>query len=178
MERAALCCLFALAAAVPAQARVGAVAVQWGEVAAEIVGPMSPEARLKALSPGQTVRDAHFTNRADQIEAKLCGRFGVAAWLTAGPGEALPREVQVRVLHPLTTRPDGASSTEDSFYTPVIQGEIGAFFSFESGWEMQPGAWTFEFRDGDSVLVAKSITITAPADPVAPRSVCGGPPTS
>ena len=165
-------------AAGAARARVGGVAVQWGEVQAEVVGPMSPEARLQALSPGQTVRDAKFTRLTDRVEARLCGRFGVSAWLTAGPGERLPNEVLVVVHHPLTTRPDGASSTEDRFYTPVIRGEVGAFFSFENGWEMQPGDWTFEFSDGPAVLAAKSITITGPADPVAPHASCGGPPTS
>ncbi len=142
------------------------------------MGPMGPEARLQALSPGQTVSDPRFTRVTDVIEAKLCGRFGVSAWLSAGPGEPLPDEVLVVVRHPLTTRPDGASSTEDRFYTAVIGREVSAYFSFESGWEMQPGSWTFEFRTADAMLATKSITVTARAEPVAPRSVCGGPPVS
>jgi hypothetical protein len=169
-------CMVALAVAGPAQAKVGAVAVQWGEVDAEVVGPMDPAAKLKALSPGQTVRDAQFTRRTDQIEARLCGRFGVAAWLTAGPDEPLPPMVGVSVRHPKITRPDGESSAEDSFYTPVIGGEVAAFFSFENQWEMEPGIWTFEFRNGDTLLASRAFTVTKRPGPT--RSACDEPPTS
>ena len=164
------------AAAAPAAARVGGVVVRWGEVDAVYAGPMSPDDRLKALSPGQTVSDARFTKTTDQIQARRCLRFGVSAWLTAGPGERYPPRVRVVVQHPLTTRPDGASSTEDSFYTPVLNGEVAAFFVFENRWEMQPGAWTFQFLDGDTLLASKSFNVTVP--PGAQPSVCEGAPTS
>ncbi len=161
-----------------AQARVGGVVVRWGEVDAQVTGPMSDTAELKALSEGQTIADPRFTRTTDQMEARLCSRFGVQAWLAAGLGEAVPLQVGVTVRHPLLTRLDGATSMADSFYTPVIDGEVGAYFEFENGWEMQPGTWIFEFHAGEQLITSKSFTVTPPAPGTLPQSVCRGAPVS
>ena len=180
--------LAALAACLPSAARAAATArvVEWGELHAEPVGPLGPEFQEQALSPGTATRDPQFTRRTDTVEARLCQQFGVAVQVQAGPGDALPRAFQVRIRHPRLTRPDGASGTEDSvltFIEPRPQpdgaqwGWTAFSFTFDNEWEMRPGAWTFEFRDGDAVVASKTFTVTLPPDGVA-RSACGPAPVS
>lgn len=158
-----------------AHAAVTARIVEWGELHAEIIGLIGPEHEERALSPGLATRLPEFIRRTDRIEARLCGQFGVAIALRADPPNLLPRSVQVRVRHPRLTRPDGASGTEDTLLTFIgprippdappgtVEGWTAMSFTFNYAWEMQPGAWTFEFRDGDTVVASKTFTVTVPS---------------
>ncbi len=167
-----------------ANAAVTARIVEWGELYAEAIGLIGPEHEEQALTPGVATRAPEFTRRTDRVEARLCGQFGVAITLQADSGTPMPRSVQVRVRHPRLTRPDGVSGTEDSLLTFIgprvlpdappgtVEGWTAMSFTFNYAWEMQPGAWTFEFRDGDAVVASKTFTVTVPLGG-APRAECG-----
>jgi len=175
-----------LPALLPGSAHAAATAriVEWGELYAEVIGLIGPEHEEQALTPGVATRAPEFTRRTDRVEARLCGQFGVAIALQADPLDSMPRSVQVRVRHPRLTRPDGVSGTEDTFLTFIaprvlpdtapgtVEGWTAASFMFNYAWEVQPGAWTFEFRDGDAVVASKTFTVTVPPRG-APRPECG-----
>ena len=162
----------------PAQARVTARMVAWGEMEAADIGPMSPDAHEHALTRGRTIADPVITRQTDHIVARLCQQFGATAAFTAGPGEALPDRVQVHSRHPVLTRPeDGATSTDDSFETSVAGGQATVGFTFDHTWELQPGTWTMEFRVAGEVVAAQSFIVTLPpAGSV--QTVCVTGPTS
>lgn len=167
-----------------AHSAVTARIVEWGELQAEVIGLIGPEHEEQALTPGVATRTPEFTRRTDRVQARLCGQFGVAIALQADPPDSMPRSVQVRVRHPRLTRPDGVSGTEDTFLTFIaprvlpdappgtLEGWTATSFMFNYAWEMQPGAWTFEFRDGGAVVASKTFIVTVPAAG-APRPDCG-----
>lgn len=168
-----------------AHAALSAFIVDWGEVRADVAGLLAPDRDDHSLTPTLSIREPEFTRRTSETEARLCRQFGVQHLLKADAGTPLPRLLRVHVRHPRLTRPDGASSEEDSFLTAVTPrpppntppgveiGSTAAFFMFNYAWEMQPGAWTFEFRDGDALVASKTFTVTAPPD--APRQPECGP---
>ena len=159
-----------------AHAAFSAFIVDWGEIRADVAGLLDPDRDDHSLTPTLSIREPEFTRRTDGIEARLCRQFGVWHLLKADTGTPLPRSLRVHVRYPRLTRPDGASSEEDSFLTSVTPrtpsntppgveiGSTAAFFMFNYAWEMQPGAWNFEFRDGDALVASKTFTVTAPPD--------------
>jgi hypothetical protein len=172
-----LICTLAMLAG-PAQARVTGRMIAWGEMDAADIGPMSPDAHEHALTRGRTIADPVITRQTDRITARLCQQFGATASFTAGPGEDLPDRVQVHSRHPMLTRPeDGATSTDDSFETSVAGGQATVGFTFDHGWELQPGTWTMEFTVDGEVVAAQSFTITLPPAGTA-QTVCVAGPTS
>ena len=173
---AALCASPPLAG--PAQARVTGRMIAWGEMDAADIGPMSPDAHEHALTRGRTIADPVITRQTDRILARLCQQFGATAGFAAGPGEALPDRVQVHSRHPILTRPeDGATSTDDSFETSVADGRATVGFTFDHGWELQPGTWTMEFSVDGEVVAAQSFIVTLPPTG-AVQTVCVAGPTS
>ncbi len=167
-----------------AQAALSAVIVDWGEVRAEVAGLLDPDRNDHSLTPMLSIRQPEFIRRTDGIEAHLCRQFGVRYLLKANAGTPLPHTLRVHVRYPRLTRPDGVSSEEDSFLTSVTPrtppsappgveiGSTAAFFMFNYAWEMQPGAWTFEFRDGDALVASKTFATTVPPG-AAGRAECG-----
>jgi len=167
-----------------AQAALRAVIVDWGEVRAEVEGLLDPDRDDHSLTPALSIREPEFIRRTDGIEAHLCRQFGVWYLLKADADTPLPHTLRVHVRYPRLTRPDGVNSEEDSFLTSVTPrtppnappgieiGSTAAFFMFNYPWEMQPGAWTFEFRDGDALVASKTFTVTV-LPGAAGRAECG-----
>jgi hypothetical protein len=164
-------------AVAPAQAKSRALIVQWGEVDGVQGAPLGPEYKERSLGQGYTLEGLRFINHADEIPAQLCRRFGFDAWFTREPGEPAPEQVTILVRHPLLTRPDGATSAEDSLTVPVRHGHAGSAFTFDNPWEAQPGTWTFEIVSEGEVIGSKSFTVVPPA-PGSPASVCVGAPVA
>ncbi len=167
-----------------AHAALGAFIVDWGEVRGDVAGLLDPDRDDHSLTPTLSIREPEFIRRTDGIEARLCRQFGVSYLLKADAGTPLPHSLRVHVRHPRLTRPDGVSSEEDSFLTSVRPrtppnappgvetGSTASFFMFNYAWEMQPGAWTFEFRNGDALVASKTFTVTAPSG-ASGRQECG-----
>ena len=170
--------LLGLAIPAAALAEPTGVITQHGEVTAVDIGPMAPEDSLNALSPGRTVGQMTFTNETDAVDATLCKRFGVAMRIVYAPGDKRLSRVLVRVIHPTLRRPDGATGTEDTFYSQPNGADVATAFTFDYGWEMAAGRWTWEFSDNGRVLASQSFDVTLPDGPLNPRSACEGPPLS
>ena len=143
-----------------AQARVTAEIVEFGEMAVEsgpARAPQPDESTLSEIAPLLTYK---YVNHSDHIEAALCRSFGVSVRLMADPGEGLPRRLQARLHHPKLTRPDGASSTEDSLMTAASYGSSLDAFTFDVPWEMEAGEWEFGFYLDGQKLASKAFTVT------------------
>ncbi len=172
---AAVSSVAALSAAMPssAAARVHAVVVQWGEVAVvESDKVLGPEYQEHSLSRGREVSWSKYLNHDDHVLAQLCRGFGFEAWL-AGESNEVPSRVLLRVSHPLQTRPDGATSVQDTLMVPVRSGSVGSSYTFDEPWEVQPGDWTFDVVLNGEVLASKTFVLTAP-EPGAPAPDCPG----
>ena len=162
----------------PAAAKIRAIVVQWGEVAVlESDKTLGPEYQEHSLSPGREVTWSKYINHNDHVPAQLCRGFGFEAWLVGGVADAMPSRVLLRVSHPLQTRPDGATSTQDTLLVPVRNGSVGSSYTFDEPWEVQAGEWTFDVvLDGD-VLASKAFML-APPQPGTPVPECPGRPVS
>ena len=148
----------------PAQAKLRAVIVRWGEVeVGDPAGPLGPEYQEHSLNQGHQVTSSRFINNDDHIPAQLCRSFGLVAWLAGGPGDVLPDRIQLRVHHPVLTRPDGASRDEDALMLPVETGATETSFGFDDPWEVQPGDWTFDLMLDGEVAASKTFVLTKPA---------------
>ena len=163
----ALACLallgVSLLSAPDAHAKLRAVIVRWGEVeVGDAAGPLGPEYQEHSLNQGHHVTSSRFVNNDDHIPAQLCRSFGLVAWLAGGPEDSLPGRIQLRVHHPVLTRPDGVSSNEDTLMLPVENGATETSFGFDDPWEVRPGDWTFDLLLDGEVAASKTFVITRP----------------
>ncbi len=158
---AAILCSVALHAA-PARAGLHGEIVDYGETTAEQEHPAPRTLDDHSLLPRTVIEGIRYVSHTSSLTAQLCFRFGASVRLVPEAGEELPRQLIVVVTHPRITRPDQASSTRDSFPTPVIQGTAYAGWTFDHLWELQPGDWTVEFTLGGKVLASKAFTVTVP----------------
>ncbi len=166
--------LSATAAGTAANAKIRAVIVQWGE--SEVVEsdkPLGPEYQEHSLSPGRETIASRYVNHSDHVPAQLCRGFGFEAWLAGEVGDMIPKRILMRVNHPLQTRPDGATSMQDTLMMPVQGRATGASYTFDSPWEVQPGDWTFELVLGGEVIASKTFVVTLP-EPGSPALHCPG----
>ncbi len=167
--------VWAAASAAPAQARIQAVIVQWGEMeVGEPQGLLGPEYQEHALGQGHEVAFERFINHDDHIPAQLCRSFGFRAWLAGGPGDVLPDRILVRVSHPTITRPDGVSGTVDTLMLPVTPAGTGTSFGFDDPWEVQPGDWTFDLVLDGAVIASKTFVATVPTAMTPRPPICPG----
>ncbi len=169
--------VMALSAAMPstaANAKVRAVVVQWGEV--EVVESdkvLGSEYQEHSLSHGREVTFGKYISNSDHVLAQLCRSFGFEAWLAGGAGDTLPNRILMRVSHPMQTRPDGATSTQDTLMLPVRGRVVGSSYTFDDAWEIQPGDWTFDLVLEGEVVASKTFVLTAP-EPGSPGPDCPG----
>ena len=146
-----------------ASAKIRAVIVQWGE--AEVVEsdkPLGPEYQEHSLGAGRETAASRWVNHSDHVPAQLCRSFGFEAWLAGEAGDTVPERILMRVNHPLLTRPDGATSTQDTLMMPVQKGATGTLWTFDNVWEVQPGDWTFELLLDGQVVASKTFVVTPP----------------
>lgn len=131
-----------------------------------------PDAGQSALEPIRAMRNPRYIERTDRIEARLCRNFGITVKLSAPPPFRMPDRVEVRVLHPKLTRPDGKESAETRFPSFVVDGVSHVGFTFDHDWEMAPGPWTMIVSSRGDELARKDFTVTL-APPGASNSDCG-----
>jgi hypothetical protein len=155
-----LCCLSLKVA--PARAELHGEIVDFGETTAERERPAQQTQDDHSLVPRTTIEDIRYVNHTNSLPAQLCLRFGVTVHLNSDSGERLPGQLIVVVSHPKITRPDQASSTRDSFPTPVLRDVAYAGWTFDHSWEQQPGEWVVTFMNERKVLASKTFTITLP----------------
>ncbi len=155
-----LCCIFLHVA--PAQARLRGDVAEYGETTADLERPARPTRDDHTLVPRTTIDSVRYVDHTSRLPAQLCLRFGVSARLIPDAGTPAPDQLIVVVTHPRITRPDQASSTEDSFPTPVANNEVYAGWTFDHPWEQQPGPWVIAFTHEGRVVASKTFTISAP----------------
>ncbi len=160
-----------------AQAKVKAVIVEWGEIEAATGSPLGQEYQEHSLGHGRELLSTRFINHDTTIPAQLCRRFGFRAWLTRAPGDVLPSRILLRLRHPVLTRSDGVTGSEDTLMVPVNSGAVGDAFTFDEPYEMQPGEWIFDLLVGDEVAATQRFTIV-PREPGSQPSIGAAPPTS
>ncbi len=157
-----------------AWAKVQGVIVRWGEVeVGDSAGPLGPDYQERSLGEGHEVTSTRFLNYDDHIPAQLCRNFGLLAWLAGAPGEVLPTRILLRVHHPLLTRPDGVSGSEDTLMLPVSNGATETSFGLDDPWEAQPGDWTFELVLDNAVIASHTFVLTKPTQDT-PLPACPG----
>lgn len=132
----------------------------------------APDAGQSVLEPIRAMQKLRYIERTDRIEAKLCRNFGITVKLAPSPPFRAPDRVEVRVLHPKLTRPDGKESTQTRFPSFVVNGVSHVGFTFDHNWEMAPGPWTMIISAGGDEIARKDFTVTLPP-PGAPNSDCG-----
>ena len=162
---AAISSVVALSVALPnpAAAKIRAVVVQWGEVdVLKSDKALGPEYQEHSLSHGREATLSKYVNHDDHIPAQLCRGFGFEAWLVGESNDMMPSRILLRVSHPLQTRPDGATSAQDTLTVPVRSGSAGSSYTFDEPWEVQPGDWTFDLVLDSEVLASKTFVVTAP----------------
>lgn len=168
-------CLAAAALALTAggaAARPSAEVLAFGRVEGERAATPPGEGG-SGLAPARPISRTRFLDHSDTVEARLCRSFGVMLRVTPGPGEAEPTALQVRVLHPVFSNPDGATSAEDDFDTAVVFGHSHVGFTFDHDWELRPGDWTVAvYARGVPVATKRFHVVAPPAG--APTSDCGG----
>ncbi len=158
----------------PAAAKIRSVVVQWGEVAVVASDKvLGPEYQEHSLSRGHEVAWSKYVNHDDHVPAQLCRGFGFEAWLAGGVADEMPSRVLLRVSHPLQTRPDGATSTQDTLLVPVTNGSVGSSYTFDEPWEVQAGEWTFDVVLDGEVIASKTFVLAAPK-PGTPAPECPG----
>ena len=156
----------------PARAQVLAVEIgQAGEVeAADPDPPSSPPAgnNLVGSSPQSPKRYIHL---GGDITAKFCTLFG---FQFRAPNLPPPLEVPVTIVldHPLWTRPDGRTGTQER-YTNVLRNSWSySGYHLEESWTLVPGTWRFTVMFGDSVLATQSFELTVPPGQTFPEAGC------
>ncbi len=78
---------------------------------------------------------------------------------------------EVRVDHPMLTRPDGRHSTVDTYQVPLGAGVGWTGFDFNQPWEMAPGTWTFSLLYDGQVVASQTFDVAAaPPEAGAPKS--------
>ena len=157
--------------AAPAVAGPKAEIVDFGVVAGRLVDS-PPDAGQRVLEPVRAMQKLRYIERSDRIEARLCRNFGITVKLAVPLPFRMPDRVEVRVLHPQLTRPDGKESVETRFPSYVVDGLSHVGFTFEHDWEMVPGPWTMIVSLRGDEIARKDFTVTLPP-PGAPRSDCG-----
>lgn len=175
MSHARRLCLAAAAlaaSAVAAAARPTAEVLAFGRVEGERAATPPGEGGT-GLAPARPISRTRFLDRSDTVEARLCRSFGLLLRVLPGSGEAEPTVLQIRVIHPVFTGPDGATSAEDDFDTAVVFGHSHVGFTFDHAWELRPGDWTVAVYARGALVASKGFHVVAPPAG-APTSDCGG----
>jgi hypothetical protein len=100
-----------------------------------------------------------------RIPACLGIRFGIV-FSTVGAFDGTPVTIRQIYRFPRSGlhRPGLSSPIYDSYFdrglTPGMT--YGLWYQFDHPWEIVPGDWTFEVRDGDRVLASKTFAVVAP----------------
>ncbi len=148
--------------ATPARVDLCGEILDFGQAVAEQERPARQTRDDHTLVPRTLIEGIHYVGHTSWLPAQLCLRFGVSVRLRPDVGKQLPDQLIVVVTHPRITRPDQASSTQDSFPTPVLGDTVYAGWTFDHPWEQQPGEWVIAFMNEGQVVASQAFTITAP----------------
>jgi hypothetical protein len=132
-------------------------------------GKLPPQYRQDTISEVRFNDMPLLVQQTDRIEARACTRFGLQYRAdNLPPGEAAP--ITVRVEHPRVARPDGRSSTIDTYEVPSGGGVRYTGFDFDEPWTLVPGTWTFSLIHGGEVLAEQRFAIIiAPGTTIPPE---------
>jgi hypothetical protein len=165
---------------------IGARAGQGGELPrAEIVAfgtyaPSAQHGRMPASYRQDSIVEVtqadmpRLLAQTDRIEVRPCTRFGLEYRAVNLPPGAVA-VAQVRVDHPLLSRPDGQRSAADTYDVPLRSSTGWTGLDFDEAWEMVPGTWTFTLVYAGHVLAAQRFAVVAPPAGTAAPKDCSRP---
>ena len=166
---AAFSALGAVAASTPsaAWAELRGTTVEFGRTEGSTGSSQSKPDAGNGLSPAKPMYRTRYVDHSDRIEGRLCRSFGITVRISGTP---MPDRVEVRVIHPRFTRPDGATSLEDDFPGFVDHGVTGVGFTFDNLWELEPGPWRIVVSAKGAELASQAFEVVLGS----PRSDCPG----
>lgn len=102
--------------------------------------------------------------RGDAVEATILTRFGLE-FTPPGAGGSGPERLAVRLARPPVKNPaDGETKTAEVWEILACPGKpVYVGWGFLGEWELAAGEYRFEVRRGETLLVAKSFTVTPKA---------------
>lgn len=165
---------FLVAAAFGAGAAFAAELPRVEIVAFGIYAPTAQHGRMPANYRQDAIVEVTQTDmprliaRTDRIELRPCTRFGLEYRAPNLPPAAV-EVAQVRVDHPLLTRPDGQRSTVDTYDIPLRSSIGWTGFDFDEVWEMVPGTWTFTLRYAGQTVATQRFTVVSPPGSEPPK---------
>lgn len=108
----------------------------------------------------------HIVELTKRIPACMGNKFGFEFSVIRAPGGAPVQFTSVYRFPPPGLRKPGALSPipETRFEHEPVSGTRRKIISykFDYPWELVPGEWTLELRDGDRVVASKTFTVVAP----------------
>lgn len=146
-------------------------------VACGSYSPSPREGRLPAPYRQNSIVDVtlaampRLIARTERIEARACTRFGLE-YRAANLEPSETAIAEVRVAHPVLTRPDGRRSSLDSYEIPLRTTTGWTGFDFDEAWQIAPGPWTFSFVHGGRVLAQQRFVVSAPPPGVRTPTSC------
>ena len=170
--RAALAGLMVMLAAAPVRAQV--LAVEIGQ--AGVIEPSDPDPpaappagdNLVGSSPQSPKRYIHL---GSDVDARFCTLFGFEFRAPNLPA-ALEVPVTIVLDHPLWTRPDGRTGTQERYSNTLRNTWSYSGYHLEESWTLTPGTWVFTVMLGDAVLARQSFELTVPPGQVFPAAGC------
>jgi hypothetical protein len=172
--RAAVAWLALAAAFVAGPVRAQVLAVEIGR--AGEIEPVDPDPPAAPATGNNLVGSSlqspkRYIHLGGDVDAKYCTLFGFEF---RAPNLPPPLEVPVTIVldHPLWTRPDGRTGTQER-YTNMLRGTWSySGYHLEESWTLVPGTWRFTVMLGNSVLAAQSFELTVPPGQAFPQTGC------
>ena len=154
-----------LAAPACAQTIPSVRVLAFGEISAAGEGGPRDPSTVQGNGRVNVWEGARVVRQTSRIEARLCGRFGVA-FMPEGLGVRGALDVTIQSRYPALVSPDGTSNDGVRYPWTFTAGQSGVFgFTFDHPWELVPGTWTFSVLSGGKVLAEQSFDVVVPADP-------------
>ena len=134
-------------------------------------GPFTAKLTGQPPAPGtptgrsDTLADVVFDTAAARVPGKLGVQFGIRFSVVGAPANTAVSLREVWRLPPPGARDLAKNQTylETSYEFPARIGEsVVRGYGFDNAWEIVPGEWTIEIREGARNMLTRYFTVSAP----------------